>query len=93
MNQDEQEGREANHSCCHHPEALVSPAGWKHIIFRCPHSSGGRTIGRVIPVRELGPVLWATVKILLILAPGVESKDYLAFVTEVTGDHTARARS
>lgn len=96
MNQDKQEGGEINHSCCH-PEAAVGPTGWENSIFRCPHLSGGRVVGRVIQEgrtgKELGPALWATLKIPFILVQGVKSKDYLAFVTEVTGDHTARARS
>lgn len=95
MNQDKQEGGEVNHTFCHR-EAVVGPADWKN-IFKCPHLSGGRVIGCVIQegstVKELGPALWATLKILFILVQGVKIKVYLAFVTEVTGDHTARARS
>lgn len=58
--------------------------------------SGGRATGRVIQegraVKEPGPALWATLKILFILVQGVKRKDNFAFATEVTGDYTSRTR-
>lgn len=58
--------------------------------------SGGRATGRVIQegraVKESGPALWATLKILFILVQGVKRKDNFAFATEATGDYTSRAR-
>lgn len=59
--------------------------------------SGGGATEHVIQERrsakELGPALWATLKILFTVVQEVKSKGNLALATEVTGNHTAGARS
>lgn len=83
------------------PWGCVGPAGWKTSFpgtLICLEAGpeafdSGKTRGEIREVKELRTSLWNILNILFFLVQGEESKDDLAFVTEMTRDHAARVRS